>query len=93
MLRIALSIAMLLAGYFVWLRFSAKTGGVCNQLSFLLGLINLRRLTLRSQLGKEIKVITNDNQPRARTTVLDRDDSAHLWELLNLLVDLFEIRL
>ena len=58
-----------------------------------LGLINLERLALGNLAGKEIKVGTNDNQLRARTTVLDCDDSAHLWELLNLFVDLFEIRL
>ena len=36
---------------------------------------------LASTTGTEIKVDTNDNQPRTKMVDQDHDDSAHLWKL------------
>ena len=62
---------MLLAGYFVWLRISAKTGGICINLASCLGPDKLEKGQLASTTGTEIKADTNDNQPRAKMVNLE----------------------
>ena len=82
-LVIAVSIAMLLAGYFILTGCNPeKKGGAVPHSASGLGLINLRRITLSNLAGTEIRVKRSDNQPGTRTLDLEHDDQAHLGKSL-----------